>query len=169
MAATTQKRTQQRKLKSPAEWKLEDLPIGDCKMTAPEKMMATCFKSRYPSIYARLRRSNAPYKGTGYKSDFTVIVEHYHYRGIVIEVQGGIYSRYKSGHSSCTGLKRDYAKTTIAQLNGWFILQVAPDDGSLLAACRVVDEIIQRFADENAENDALLDGYSGGGGDRQVA
>jgi hypothetical protein len=161
MVVTTKKRSQQRKLKSPADWKLQDLPIDDCKMTAPEKLMATRFKCRYPSVYARLRRSNAPYKGTGYKSDFTVTVDHYHYIGIVIEVQGGIYSRHKSGHSSSTGLKRDYTKTTVAQLNQWFILQVAPDDGSLFAACEAVDEIIQRFNDENAENEALLAGYAG--------
>jgi hypothetical protein len=147
-------RKRQGKLKG--EWRLQDDPIVNEELTAPERIMAMRLQLRYPSIFAKLRRSNAPYRGTGFRSDFTIEVEHYHYAGIVVEIQGGIYSRYRSGHSSSTGLKRDYAKVTVAQINGWFVLQVAPDEESLFAACDTLDDLIKRFESENRENDSLL-------------
>lgn len=45
---------------------------------------------------------------------------------LAIEVQGGIWAKGNSGHSSGKGIQRDMDKSTLANLNGWTLIQVTP-------------------------------------------
>lgn len=47
---------------------------------------------------------------------------------IGIEVQGGIWAKGNSGHSSGKGIKRDMDKSNLAQSLGWFIIKVTPQE-----------------------------------------
>lgn len=47
---------------------------------------------------------------------------------IAIEVQGGIWAKGNSGHSSGTGIQRDMDKSNLAQSLGWFVIKVTPQD-----------------------------------------
>ena len=44
---------------------------------------------------------------------------------LLVEVQGGSFSKGKMGHNSGTGIHRDCEKHFLAQLNGWHTLYVA--------------------------------------------
>lgn len=44
---------------------------------------------------------------------------------LAVEVQGGIFTRNRTGHSSGSGLLRDYEKNNLAVLAGWRVLYVA--------------------------------------------
>ena len=46
---------------------------------------------------------------------------------ILVEVQGSIWSRGKSGHTSGTGVSRDCVKSNLAQLEGYVVLSVTSD------------------------------------------
>lgn len=45
---------------------------------------------------------------------------------IAIEVQGGIWAKGNSGHSSGKGIKRDMDKSNLAQSLGWFVIKIEP-------------------------------------------
>lgn len=45
---------------------------------------------------------------------------------IAIEVNGGVWSKGNSGHSSGKGIMRDYEKSNLAQSLGWRVLIVVP-------------------------------------------
>lgn len=45
---------------------------------------------------------------------------------VVIEVQGGVWLRGKSGHSSGTGITRDQEKLNLTTVAGWRTLQLQP-------------------------------------------
>lgn len=47
---------------------------------------------------------------------------------IAIEVDGGIWMKGNSGHSSGTGIKRDMEKGNLLQLQGWKLLRFEPKD-----------------------------------------
>ena len=44
-----------------------------------------------------------------------------------LEVEGGVFMRGKSGHSSGTGILRDMTKNNFAVANGWRVLRLTPD------------------------------------------
>lgn len=44
-----------------------------------------------------------------------------------IEVNGGVWSKGNSGHSSGKGIMRDYNKSNLAQSLGWNVISVTPD------------------------------------------
>lgn len=48
-------------------------------------------------------------------------------RKICIEVQGGIWSRGKSGHTSGSGIKKDHEKYNHAQAAGYKVFQITSD------------------------------------------
>lgn len=56
-----------------------------------------------------------------YRLDYA-IPEH----KIGIEVNGGIWAKGNSGHSSGTGILRDYEKSNLAQALGWKIITILP-------------------------------------------
>lgn len=47
---------------------------------------------------------------------------------IAIEVEGGIWAKGNSGHSSGTGITRDMQKSTLANINGWTLIRCTPTD-----------------------------------------
>ena len=47
---------------------------------------------------------------------------------VAIEVQGGIWCKGNSGHSSGTGIKRDMEKSRLATSLGWKLIQCTPDE-----------------------------------------
>lgn len=46
---------------------------------------------------------------------------------IAIEVEGGIWLKGKSGHSSGTGIQRDMDKSSLANVHGWTLIRRTPD------------------------------------------
>jgi hypothetical protein len=46
--------------------------------------------------------------------------------GVALEVEGGVWMRGKSGHSSGKGILRDMEKQNIAVANGWRVLRLTP-------------------------------------------
>lgn len=46
---------------------------------------------------------------------------------IGIEVDGGIWAKGKSGHSSGTGITRDMEKANLLNVNGWTLIRRTPD------------------------------------------
>ncbi len=66
---------------------------------------------------------------------------------ILIEIQGGIWARGYSGHTSVAGIKRDTDKVNQAQLNGYYIFQLTEEK---LNAEYL--EQIQQFASEQLSN-----------------
>ena len=56
--------------------------------------------------------------------------------GVALEVDGGVWMRGKSGHSSGKGILRDMEKQNLAVVNGWRVLRLTPSqvcDGELTA------------------------------------
>ena len=47
-------------------------------------------------------------------------------QGILVEVQGGVWLKGKSGHSSGTGITRDCEKLSLAAVNGYRVIVVTP-------------------------------------------
>lgn len=45
---------------------------------------------------------------------------------LAVEIQGGL-KHSRSGHRSEAGVRRDMAKVNLAQLNGWLLLQLSPE------------------------------------------
>ena len=45
---------------------------------------------------------------------------------LLIEVQGGVWLKGKSGHSSGTGITRDCEKLSLAAVNGYRVIVVTP-------------------------------------------
>jgi hypothetical protein len=47
--------------------------------------------------------------------------------GVCFEINGGLYARGRSGHTSPDGIMRDYSKVNSAQLEGHTCFTLAPD------------------------------------------
>ena len=43
---------------------------------------------------------------------------------VAIEIQGGTYSRRKLGHNSGSGIRRDYEKSFLVQIEGWNVFHL---------------------------------------------
>lgn len=57
-----------------------------------------------------------------YRSDWHVIGTN-----VLIDYEGGLFSKGKRGHSSVGGILRDIEKTNCAQLHGFILIRVAPN------------------------------------------
>lgn len=64
-------------------------------------------------------------------------------RNVLVEVQGGIWSRGKSGHTSGTGVSRDCEKINLGQLAGYVVLVVTSDHIKSGYALRWIEEAIR--------------------------
>lgn len=62
----------------------------------------------------KLEREFCAIDGRGFRWDF-----HHDMSGVLIEIQGGIWSKKKSGHSTGTGIQRDCTKQRTAILAGF--------------------------------------------------
>lgn len=68
-------------------------------------------------------RNKCHIPGTNLEFDFS-----WRSRKLAVEIQGGIDSRTRrSGHVSPEGMRRDMRKMCLAQLEGWILLQLAPE------------------------------------------
>lgn len=47
---------------------------------------------------------------------------------ISVEIDGGVWSKGASGHSSGTGILRDQDKSTLAAINGWILIRTTPGE-----------------------------------------
>ena len=75
----------------------------------------------WPEFYFTLEK--------GYRLDYAIPVDAAgRVLKIGIEVQGGVWAKGNSGHSSGTGILRDMDKATKANLEGWTMIQVTPSD-----------------------------------------
>ena len=61
---------------------------------------------------------------------------------LLIEIQGGTWSRGKSGHTSGAGVRRDCEKLNLATLHGWRVLAFTSDMVHDLTALNTVLQII---------------------------
>ena len=59
---------------------------------------------------------------------------------IALEVEGGIYTR--GAHGSVSGIKRDIEKYNMANIIGWHILRVTPENLCMLETVLMVKEMI---------------------------
>lgn len=62
--------------------------------------------------------------------------------GVAVEIQGGTFSRAKSGHTSGVGVQRDNEKSNAAILLGWWVLKYSSKDLDTRPV-QVVEEIIE--------------------------
>lgn len=65
---------------------------------------------------------------------------------IAIEVDGGIWKKGNSGHSSGAGIKRDQEKTTLLSAHGWAVMRFVP--GELLSTIPL--DAIRKFMERKA-------------------
>jgi hypothetical protein len=75
-----------------------------------------------------------------YRFDYAIPIHNGNDTRLAIEVEGGIYMRGASAHSSGTGIARDMDKSTHAAANGWRIIRVQP---SQLLTTDTINKIIQ--------------------------
>jgi hypothetical protein len=61
-------------------------------------------------------------KKRGYRGDFVEPTTK-----VVVEIQGGIYMRHRTGHTSVSGVKRDCHKFSLAALRGWAVFLLTPE------------------------------------------
>jgi hypothetical protein len=63
-----------------------------------------------------LEREYFPIKGRNYRLDFA------HPETMVgVEINGGTWARRRQGHSTGSGIQRDYTKANYCQMNGWVV------------------------------------------------
>jgi len=62
---------------------------------------------------------------------------------IAIEIDGGIWMRGKSGHSSGSGIKRDQEKTTLLSQHGWSVLRFEPEEAMTAKTIDIVRKTIE--------------------------
>jgi len=62
---------------------------------------------------------------------------------LLVEVQGGIWMKNKSGHSSGVGLSRDFSKGNYSTILGWRLLHFSPQD---VRSGKALDTIRQALA-----------------------
>jgi very-short-patch-repair endonuclease len=62
---------------------------------------------------------------------------------IGIEVDGGTWSKKRSGHSSGTGLARDREKSTLLATLGWLLIRVTPQELMTLKTIETIKKIIE--------------------------
>lgn len=62
---------------------------------------------------------------------------------IAIEIDGGIWMRGKSGHSSGSGIKRDQEKTTLLSSLGWSVLRFEPNEAMSLRTLEIIKNTIK--------------------------
>lgn len=73
-----------------------------------------------------------------YRWDFALVEAR-----VLIEVQGGIWMRDRTGHTTGKGVRRDCEKANLAALHGWRTLFFTSDMVESGEAVRVIDEVIR--------------------------
>ena len=86
--------------------------------SALEQMFINLWKIYYPEIILDSDLKIIPQRR--YRYDFVHCPTK-----VAIEIQGGTYGRSRQGHSSATGLDRDYEKNNLAQIHGYLVFQLS--------------------------------------------
>ena len=73
-----------------------------------------------------------------YRADFA-----YPERNILIEIQGGTWSKSRLGHSTGTGIKRDCEKSNLAQKLGFMVFKFTSDMVKRGEAVRFIEEVLK--------------------------
>lgn len=116
--------------------------IDESKLTKLEVRFLNKLKFKYSYIANKLNQSKDCYEGRRFRPDFVLPLDgHDRYKGVVVECQGGIYQQSKTGHSTGKKLSRDYEKCTLAQLNGYFFLQIGSTNAEIECAIEVLDKL----------------------------
>lgn len=68
---------------------------------------------------------------------------------IAIEVEGGVWAKGNSGHSSGTGIMRDMKKSSLAAVNGWILIRRIPDDLLTMETLDLIKKAINSRANYN--------------------
>ncbi|GIV86606.1 MAG: hypothetical protein KatS3mg054_0635 [Chloroflexus sp.] len=63
---------------------------------------------------------------------------------VLVEVQGGIWMRERTGHTSGRGVRRDCEKANLAALHGWRTLFFTPDMVRSGEAIAMIERIIRQ-------------------------
>lgn len=63
---------------------------------------------------------------------------------IAIEVNGGVWSKGNSGHSSGKGILRDYEKANLLQSLGWKLITITPDQMLTSETVELVKSVIKQ-------------------------
>jgi hypothetical protein len=90
-----------------------------------ESHLETRFKNIWALVAADLpiiHQKKHVIPGRRFVYDFEIIGKN-----VLVECQGGIFSRGNSGHSSGVGIQNDAEKVNRAQLNGYHIFQLTPE------------------------------------------
>lgn len=76
-----------------------------------------------------------------YRFDFLIVGTN-----VLIEIQGGTWSRRRLGHSTGEGQFRDYAKTRYAQMKGYLVLPYDRKQATNPAEVKILYEyVVQKF------------------------
>jgi len=62
---------------------------------------------------------------------------------VALEVEGGIFAKGRTGHTSIFGVKRDIEKYNEANAMGWHILRCIPDDVCLMDTVNLIKRTIE--------------------------
>lgn len=76
-----------------------------------------------------------------FQGDF-VFVDH----RLIVELDGGIFSRKRMGHSTGAGIQRDIEKGRCAVMSGWRLLRYSSKD--MKNPWRVVEEVVRAIRRE---------------------
>lgn len=111
-----------------------------------EKWFYNTLSKTHQYLADKITFNDRPYEGTRYKSDLVLpLPNHPYFKGVVIEIQGGVYQNYgtkgaRTGHASPDGIARDNHKCMIAQLNNYFYLPVMTNKAAYQAAVAFLHE-----------------------------
>src|SRR5690348_12033161 len=80
------------------------------------------FEREYQGIPGRALRFD--FRCYGFRKSPTVVMAA---KEVLVEVQGGVWLKGKSGHSSGTGITRDCEKLSLAAVHGYRTIVVTPE------------------------------------------
>lgn len=111
---------------------------------APRRRRASPLETTFASHWALLRREDPSlpepvreyvfHSTRKWRADFCFVTQR-----LIVELEGGIFSRRRSGHSTGAGIQRDCAKLNGAILEGWRYLRYTSQD--MQNPWRVVEEV----------------------------
>jgi hypothetical protein len=79
-----------------------------------------------------------------YRFDYAIpITPNSGYLKIAIEVEGGIWAKGNSGHSSGTGIMRDMKKASLAGVNGWILIRRTPGELLTMETIHLIQKAIE--------------------------
>jgi len=87
-------------------------------MSHLEEQFISLWEYQHPNI--DLHREYRFHPKRRYRADFANIESK-----VLVEIQGGIWGRNRTGHSSGTGIERDCEKFALAASEGWLVFPLS--------------------------------------------